>query len=286
MKKIISLLALASLFALACQRDRQGKSGEEAAGKELADTLAYGLLVEGFEIQFSALEAEYDKAGADRRLELEARYQALDQSMVEAQKQYIRDYPASPQALKVLREIDWSFQSAPEFRQFLDGLDPALHGLTLYLELDDLVRRMEQLEVGRQAPDFAMPDVEGKTQKLSEKYGTSRYLLLEFWASHCGPCRAENPNIRRAYQIYSPQGFDVLGISTDTRKDQWIRAIETDSLPWGNLCSLESWNENEVVRLYALRQVSQNFLLDSTGRIMARDLRGEDLMSKLGELFP
>jgi peroxiredoxin len=286
MKKIISLLAIASLFALACQRDHQGKSGEGAAGRELADTLAYDLLLEGFEEQFAAIEAEYDTASPDRRVELEAGYQALDQSMVEAQKQYIRDYPASPQALKVLREIDWSFQSAPEFRRFLDGLDPAMHKLPMYAELDDLVRRMEKVEVGRQAPDFAMSDVEGKTQKLSDKYGASRYLLLEFWASHCGPCREENPNIRLAYKIYHPRGFDVLGISTDTHREHWIRAIEMDSLTWSNLCSLVSWDENEVVHLYALRQVSQNFLIDSTGTIVARDLRGEELMSKLAVLFP
>jgi len=285
MNKLFCVLAISSLFALACQRGPHGQFREEVTGKQLADTQAYAFLVEGFEKQFAAIETEYDTASIERRLELEARYQALDQSMVEAQKQYIRDYPASPQSLKVLREIDWSFHSAPEFRQYLDGLDPDMHGLPLFTELDDLVRRMEQVEVGRQAPDFSMSDVKGKTQKLSDKYAASRYLLLEFWASHCGPCREENPNIRLAYQIYHPQGFDVLGISTDTRREQWIRAIETDSLAWTNLCSLESWNENEVVHLYALRQVSQNFLLDSTGNIIARDLRGEELMNRLEELF-
>jgi peroxiredoxin len=285
MNKHIYVLAIASLFALACQRDPHGQSREMVTGKQLADTQAYAFLVEGFEKQFAAIEAEYDTASIERRLELEARYQALDQSMVEAQKQYIRDYPASPQSLKVLREIDWSFLSAMEFRQYLDGLDPDMHSLPLFTELDDLVSRMEQVEVDRHAPDFSMSDVEGKTQKLSDKYAASRYLLLEFWASHCGPCREENPNIRLAYQIYHPQGFDVLGISTDIRREQWIRAIETDSLTWTNLCSLESWNENEVVHLYALRQVSQNFLLDSTGKIIARDLRGEELMNRLEALF-
>jgi len=286
MKKILSLLTIVSLITLGCQRDHQSKTQEGAAAKGLADTLAYDLLVDGFEEQFAAIEAEYKKASEDRRMELEAGYQAIDQSMVEAQRQFIRDYPASPKALEVLREIDWSFQSAKEYRLFLDGLDPAMQKLPLYAELDNLVTRMEKVEIGRQAPDFAMSDVEGKTQKLSDIYGAASYLLLEFWASHCGPCREENPNIRLAYQIYHPRGFEVLGVSTDTRRENWIRAIETDSLTWINLCSQESWNENEVVQLYALRQVSQNFLLDSTGTIVARDVRGEELMGKLRELFP
>ena len=140
---------------------------------------------------------------------------------------------------------------------------------------------MELVEVGKKAPDFNMMDVSGKNGKLSEKYRNSKYLLLDFWASHCGPCRKENRNIRQAYDRFHEKGFDVLGVSTDTRKEHWINAIETDKLIWTNVCSLEPWNENEVVRMYALRQVSQNFLLDNSGKIIATELRGEELIATL-----
>jgi len=251
----------------------------------LADTLAYAALVDGFEKQFAAIETEYDSASSERQLELEASFEELDQAMVEAQKLFVRDYPASPQSLKVLSEIDWSFTSAAEYRIFFELLDPSFHDNSQFREMDNLIKRMEEVEVGKQAPDFAMVDVEGISRKLSEKYGASKYLLLDFWASHCGPCRKENANIRSAYDSFHDQGFDVLGVSTDTRKEHWINAIELDGLVWTNVCSMEPWNENEVVSMYALRQVSQNFLLDNTGKIIATDLRGEELIATLEDLL-
>lgn len=285
MKGIIGVSVFIVLFALACQRGNNSNSQSEAGDEVLADTLAYAALVEGFEKQFNAIETEYDSASAERQLELDASFEEVDQAMVEAQRQFVRDYPSSPQSLKVLNEIDWSFTSASEYRIFLELLDPGFHDKEKFLELENLVKRMEMVEVGKQAPDFTMVDVEGITRKLSEIYGASKYILLDFWASHCGPCRKENANIRLAYDSFHDQGFDVLGVSTDIRKEQWINAIALDELIWTNVCSLEPWNENDVVSLYALRQVSQNFLLDSSGKIVATDLRGEELIATLEVLL-
>ncbi len=100
-----------------------------------------------------------------------------------------------------------------------------------------------------------------------------------------GPCRIENVHIREAYDQFQSKGFNVLGVSTDVRKEHWLAAVELDGLIWTNLCSLEKWNENEVVKSYALRQVSQNFLLDNSGKIIATDLRGEDLINTLESLL-
>lgn len=284
MKQILTL----SIFALllySCQSGNRRTSTSEDSNDMPADTVAYTLLKDGFEKQFAAIDAEFDSATAERQLELEAEFEELDQAMVKAQRQFVMDYPASNQSLLVLKEIDWSFELASEYRQYLDLLDPVLHESSQYRDLDKLVTQMEQVEVGKQAPDFAMLDVKGTNRELSEQYRGTQYLLLDFWASHCGPCRKENMNIRAAYDRFHELGFDVLGVSTDTRKEHWINAIETDGLIWTNVCSLEPWNENEVVRTYALRQVSQNFLLDNSGKIIATELRGEDLLATLEELF-
>jgi len=110
-------------------------------------------------------------------------------------------------------------------------------------------------------------------------------LLIDFWSSTCAPCRKENPNIRTAYNLYRDRGFEIHGVSTDTRKELWLQAVEEDRLNWKNVCSLKEWGDNDVVAAYALRRVSQNFLLDKNGTIVARDLLGEALLSKLDELL-
>ncbi len=144
---------------------------------------------------------------------------------------------------------------------------------------------MRLVEIDVKAPDFEMDDRNGNPIRLSDLYPNSELLLIDFWASTCGPCRIENANIRKAYKQYQGKGLEILGVSTDVRKEQWIQAIEKDELIWKNVCSLEKWGDNEVVAKYALRQVSQNFLLDKNGIIIAKDLRGEELISKLGELL-
>ena len=284
MKQILTFSILALLLCN-CQSGNKRTSASEDAKEMPADTIAYARLMDGFDKQFFAIEAEYDSATAERQLELESSFEELDQAMVKEQRQFVRDYPASQHSLLVLMEIDWSFESASEFREILEFLDTSLHDSRLYEDLDNLVTQMELVEVGKHAPDFTMMDVKGTSRKLSEQYRDAQYLLLDFWASHCGPCRMENANIREAYDRFHEKGFDVLGVSTDTRKEHWINAIETDRLIWTNVCSLESWNENEVVRMYALRQVSQNFLLDNSGKIIATDLRGEELIATLEQLL-
>lgn len=284
MRQILTFSLIVVLFMVSCQSGNNRASNGSASEKELVDTLTYAALVEEFDNRFAAIETEYDSASSERQLELEVEFEEVDLEMAEAQKQFVRDYPASSQSLRILTEIDWSFHSASEYREYLELLDPSLKANEQYSELDNLVRRMDLVEVGKRTPDFEMKDVSGVARKLSQHYESTDYLLLDFWASTCGPCRMENKNIVSAYERFHDRGFDVLGVSTDTRKEHWINAIELDRLTWTNLCSLEPWNENQVVSLYALRQVSQNFLLDNSGKIIATDLRGEELIATLEEL--
>lgn len=138
--------------------------------------------------------------------------------------------------------------------------------------------------VGQKAPLFAQGDVDGKLVKLTDFKG--KYVLVDFWASWCGPCRAENPNLVKAYAKYKEKGFEVLGVSLDqpSGKKAWIEAIQKDGLTWTNVSDLKGWN-NEVAVLYGVRAVPTNYLVGPDGLIVAKNLRGTELEAKLVEIF-
>ena len=117
---------------------------------------------------------------------------------------------------------------------------------------------------------------------LSELVGKSKLLMVDFWASWCGPCRAENPNVVKAYNNYHEKGFDVLGVSLDMEKENWIKAIEDDGLIWHNISDLKYWN-NEAAKAYGISSIPSNLLLDENGIIVAKNLRGDDLDKFIGD---
>lgn len=131
-------------------------------------------------------------------------------------------------------------------------------------------------------PDFAVADISGKMVKLSDLRG--KYVLVDFWASWCVPCRKENPNVVKAYQTYNNKGFEIVGISLDTKKDLWLKAIEKDSLTWSHVSDLKGW-ESGVVKEFGVAVVPTNFLVDRNGKVIANNLREEALQEKLKELF-
>jgi len=273
------------LVTVSCKQTRQPLAGSSDDSNLPLDSLVYEQLKAKFDLKFSEIEKAYETASDARKHELDASYEELELEMVEAQKEFIKANPGSELCIPVLWEIDWSFNSSTEYRSYLEMVDPSQHHRKDYIKLAALIKQMEKVEVGKIAPDFEMNGLGGIPVKLSSMYGNSHLLLLDFWASTCGPCRIENVNIRSAYDQFRSRGFDVLGVSTDVRKEQWLAAVQQDKLTWTNVCSFEKWNDNEVVKTYALRQVSQNFLLDHTGKILSTDLRGEELISTLEKLL-
>lgn len=136
--------------------------------------------------------------------------------------------------------------------------------------------------VGSMAPDITMPDVNGTDFSLSSLKG--KYVLVDFWASWCGPCRAENPNVVAAYNKYKNKNFTILGVSLDKTKDAWTTAIKQDGLTWTHISDLKFW-DSKAVTLYGFNGIPYNVLIDPSGKIIADNLRGSELERKLGEVL-
>ncbi len=136
--------------------------------------------------------------------------------------------------------------------------------------------------IGDMAIDIAQPNENGEVQKLSDLRG--KYVLLDFWASWCGPCRKENPTVVQAYQKYKDLGFTVFGVSLDKSKDKWLAAIKKDNLTWTHVSDLKGW-KSEAAALYKVRGIPTSFLIDPSGKIIYKNLRGDRLNKTLGELL-
>jgi peroxiredoxin len=150
------------------------------------------------------------------------------------------------------------------------------------MEISDMLERTMRLMEGAKAPEFTQLSPEGTPVKLADFKG--KYVLLDFWASWCGPCRKENPNVVKLYDKYKTKGFEILGISLDQNRERWLQAIQADKLTWKHTSDLKGWS-NEVSKLYEISAIPKTFLLDPNGIIIARDLRGAALEGKLAEIF-
>lgn len=149
----------------------------------------------------------------------------------------------------------------------------------------DLIRKvngLKRLAVGSEAPELSLPNPEGTTIALSSMRG--QYLMIDFWAAWCKPCRQENPNVVRMYNKYHDKGFEILGVSLDRKKDAWLKAISDDGLEWPHVSDLKYFN-SEAARIYNINAIPATYLIGPDGKIIAKGLRGPTLEAKLEEIF-
>lgn len=150
------------------------------------------------------------------------------------------------------------------------------------IQLKKMAEDMKKTAIGVVAPDFTMNDPNDKPIQLSSLRG--KIVMIDFWASWCQPCRRENPNVVKLYQKYNGKGFDIIGVSLDQSREDWIQAIKDDQLSWVHVSDLQE--RNAAALLYSVNSIPQTYLLDKEGKIIAKGLRSEQLAEKLNELFP
>lgn len=138
--------------------------------------------------------------------------------------------------------------------------------------------------IGKRFLDVQEPDTKGKLRRLSDYAGKGKWVLVDFWASWCGPCQEEMPNVVAAYKKYHDKGFEIVGLSFDADRDDWLNAIKTWNMPWIHLSDLEYW-ESKAGKVYEIEGIPDNILIDPDGIIVARDLRGPELDRCLSEIF-
>ena len=223
------------------------------------------------------------RESAEYKQEMEAMDKKADELTEPINKKFVKAYPKSVISLDVLRSLAYGADYA-EIAPLYASLSPSLKESESGKKFGEQLAKMKNVALGATAPDFAMADTDGKMVKLSSFRG--KYLLVDLWASWCGPCRQENPNVVRTFNKYKDRNFTVLGVSLDRpdAKDKWIKAIKDDGLTWTHVSDLKFWN-NEVAQMYGVQAIPQNFLLDPNGKVIAKNLRGDALDAKLAEVL-
>lgn len=236
-----------------------------------------------------ALDAEYEATPKEKRTKefndhIDKESDSISVKERNLDSLYIQANPNSYMSLQALHSMGGPYpdyaQLAPEFEKLSPDLRASNAGVKYKQYLDIL----KSVSVGAMAPDFAQPDTNGTAVNLSSFKG--KYVLLDFWASWCGPCRAENPNVVKAFNTYKGKNFTILSVSLDRpgKKENWLKAIHKDGLTWTHVSDLKFW-DNDAAKLYGIQAIPQNLLIDPSGKIIAKDLFGNALEKKLREIF-
>jgi peroxiredoxin len=234
---------------------------------------------QGMQQRFIAAQQSGDQEGMKKA---QIDYEAMVQNLSVYAKNFIREHRKSTVSPLVAMMQFGETASASDIDTLIKFLDPSVHPSIYVAELKKIADKKRATDTGSMAPDFTLPTPDGGTFTLSSTRG--KYVMIDFWAAWCQPCRHENPNVVALYGKYKEKGFDVVGVSLDREKDAWVKAIADDQLVWHQVSELKFW-QSEIAQKYGVTAIPCTFLLNKEGKIIAKNLRGEELANKLAELM-
>lgn len=207
----------------------------------------------------------------------------LYESVGVMQEDFVKENPASYATPHFLSSLQYG-KDVNELDAMVNALDPKLQTVPSIVDLKKRIAQLKTVAVGQIAPDFTQNDANGNPVKFSDIYSKNELTLIDFWASWCGPCRQENPNVVAVFNDYKDKGFNVFGVSLDRDKDKWLQAIEDDKLAWDHVSDLAYWS-NAAAKLYAVNSIPSSLLVDKTGKIVAKNKREAELREAVAEFL-
>lgn len=255
------------------------------ATQEIINKLAEerAALLESFNKEYSldSLVRNYGSASDEQKEYVRELYNKYNDEMEGLSKKYEEENPLSHYSLFVLQ----STFSDMEFKEFKAKLAeykdaPLFAENRIVKELEEMESLLEKIQVGQKAPDFEQNDAEGNVIKFSDVYSKNKVTMVDFWASWCSPCRAFNPSLVSIYKDFNKKGFEILAVSFDKKKEDWVKAIEKDKLTWLHVSDLQYWN-NAVGKIYHVRYIPQNIFVNQEGIIIARCLETKEKIEEL-----
>ncbi|MCX2449657.1 TlpA disulfide reductase family protein [Pedobacter sp. PLR] len=212
---------------------------------------------------------------------LNTRYRLVGNQIKDAVKAHVIQFPNSLVSAYIAK-LNLENADATTIKSVYDPLTSTVKESVYGIALLQMLQSNELTSIDRILPSFNIPDLKGQLVSLEDSRGS--YTLIDFWASWCGPCRMEHPNLIKAYNSYQAKGFKIISISMDTNKALWLKAVNEDKLSWLQLSDLKGM-QSETRKKYGITLLPMNFLIDKEGKIIARDLRGMELINKLEEVL-
>jgi peroxiredoxin len=236
-----------------------------------------------YEEQINGLRSHiYLSKDKDSARALKTELKAVDKRLFQTELTFVKEHPDSYVSFNAFDDRSFVIEDVVGCQEMYDALSDKFKHSEEGVKKAEAIAIAKKVAIGQSAITFAQNDVNGNPISLSSLKG--KYVLVDFWASWCGPCRMEYPYLHKAYDKYKGKNFEILGVSLDDKKDAWTKSIKENDFQWLLVCDLKGF-KNEVALAYGVHAIPQSFLLDPQGIIIARNLRGEDLIEKLDEVI-